>query len=262
MPGPKDLSAIKKAWAVILGQGCSSELHQMARAHAPRVFPDYDARFAFPGKTGQAGLFSKHKAPFPKTLVFFSVAECRNKLAASSPAPPFAFPFVFKYDWGGEGKTVFLVGSVHELEKRLDEAGCFEAAGQKGFLLQELVPCKSRSLRIVAAHDELVAYWRVGRPDRPMTGGLSQGAVLDRASDPHLMEAGKAAVTDFCRKTGINLAGFDLVFDERGKDPAPVFLEINWFFGRRGLGGSEAYYALLNRAISRWLESERRRERA
>ena len=31
-------------------------------------------------------------------------------------------------------------------------------------------------------------------------------------------------------------------------------LEINYFFGRRGLGGSDAYYEILNREIHNWLE--------
>ncbi len=248
------MSAMKKARAVILGQGCSEELYRMAQATAPRVFPNYDARFDFPGKTGQADLFLKSKAPFPKSLVFASATDCRKGLVKLGGSPPFALPFVFKYDWGGEGQTVFLVQGLHELEKRLDDAELFEATGQRGFLLQEFVPCKNRSLRVVVAHNELVAYWRTGPPDKTMMGGLCQGATLDRESDPHLMDAGKAAVNDLCRKTGINLAGFDLVFDERQKGPAPVFLEINWFFGRRGLGGSNAYYKLLNRAIDRWLK--------
>ncbi|MDI6795318.1 MAG: hypothetical protein QMD09_00140 [Desulfatibacillaceae bacterium] len=253
-PGPDDLSAMKKAWAVILGQGCPQELYQMARAASPRVFPNYDSRFDFPGKTGQAGLFLKYNAPFPKSLVFKRAADCRKGLDKDVGNLPFALPFVFKYDWGGEGQTVFLLHSIDELKERLEEAERFEAAGQSGFLLQEFVPCNNHSLRVVVAHDELVAYWRKGPPGKPIMGGLCQGAILDKESDPHLMEAGKEMVADFCGKTLINLAGFDLLFDERQKGPAPLFLEINWFFGRRGLGGSDAYYKLLNRAIDRWLK--------
>jgi len=32
-----------------------------------------------------------------------------------------------------------------------------------------------------------------------------------------------------------------------------LFLEINYFFGRKGLGGSEAYYKLLQQEIDRWI---------
>jgi ribosomal protein S6--L-glutamate ligase len=30
-------------------------------------------------------------------------------------------------------------------------------------------------------------------------------------------------------------------------------LEINYFFGRRGLGGSDAFYEILKREINTWL---------
>ena len=48
----------------------------------------------------------------------------------------------------------------------------------------------------------------------------------------------------------------DFVFPISEKDPEPLFLEINYYFGRRGLGGSENYYQLLHQAIRDWLEEE------
>jgi ribosomal protein S6--L-glutamate ligase len=36
-------------------------------------------------------------------------------------------------------------------------------------------------------------------------------------------------------------------------DPVPMLLEINYFFGRKGLGGSKAYYKLLHEEIQAWL---------
>jgi len=56
------------------------------------------------------------------------------------------------------------------------------------------------------------------------------------------------------RCTGINLAAVDFVFDLSKMDPEPLFLEINYFFGRRGLGGMDAYYRMLFRAIKEWLK--------
>ena len=37
-----------------------------------------------------------------------------------------------------------------------------------------------------------------------------------------------------CRRMGIDVAGFDLMFPDQG---APVFVEINHHFGHKGLGG-------------------------
>ena len=105
----------------------------------------------------------------------------------------------------------------------------YETTGQSGFILQEWIPTGAGALR----------------------------GAIDHGSDGHLMAAAEKATTAFCRKTGINLAGFDFLFctDPAVADPqTPLFLEINYFFGRRGLWGSEAYYHRLQRAIDHWLE--------
>ena len=34
----------------------------------------------------------------------------------------------------------------------------------------------------------------------------------------------------------------------------PLFLEINYFFGRSGLGGSEKYYEILTEQIQKWID--------
>jgi hypothetical protein len=83
---------------------------------------------------------------------------------------------------------------------------------------------------------------------------IKAGATIDHGSDPELQEAGKAAVNDFCTKTGINLAGFDLLFPDHEQETQPLFLEINYFFGRRGLGGSMKYYQLVDEAVGLWLK--------
>jgi ribosomal protein S6--L-glutamate ligase len=65
----------------------------------------------------------------------------------------------------------------------------------------------------------------------------------------------EATVLEFTDRTGINLAGIDLIFDAERPQADPLLLEINYFFGRTGLGGSQAYYRLLRRVVSNWLRS-------
>ena len=60
---------------------------------------------------------------------------------------------------------------------------------------------------------------------------------------------------DFCKKTGINLAGFDFILRPDAPDNTLLFLEINYFFGRKGLGGSLHFYDLLTEEIETWLLS-------
>ena len=82
---------------------------------------------------------------------------------------------------------------------------------------------------------------------------LSPGAVIDSEARPELQHKAVALVKQICQKTGINLAGFDVIFSTEDNDPNPLLLEINYFFGRKGLGGSEAYYRILLEEIQFWV---------
>jgi hypothetical protein len=43
------------------------------------------------------------------------------------------------------------------------------------------------------------------------------------------------------------------MYNKNDKAKEPLFLEINYWFGRRFFGSSEAYYAELKKAVKRWL---------
>ena len=101
-----------------------------------------------------------------------------------------------------------------------------------------------------------VAYWRIQDNADVFGTSVGQGARIDTESDPHLRHQALTLTRRFCRQSRINLAGFDLIFDEtagKQKDPQPLFLEINYFFGRSGLGGSARFYAVLQAEIDKWL---------
>ena len=250
-PGHKDLAAMRAASAVILPQGCPRSLYKMARESCRRVFPNYDARFRYPGKIGQIRLFRKIGVAHPKTEIYSGIAQYR---ALCGETPPMGFPFVFKFDWGGEGDTVFLVNKRIELEELLDHADRCERSGQKGFMLQKFIPCGGRSLRIVVIGERLISYWRVAESAESFKANLSKGAKMEANAEPDLMLKAEKLAEGFCRKSGVNLAGLDVIFDHSESQPAPLLLEINYYFGRFGLGGSEAYYAILKDEIGRWLE--------
>ena len=73
---------------------------------------------------------------------------------------------------------------------------------------------------------------------------------------PDLQEEGKSQVLILSSKTGINLAAMDFVFSLVDAPAKALFLEINYYFGRKGLGGSLRYYQLLFKAIQEWLGEE------
>ena len=253
-PDASDLAAIEAADAVILAQGCNESLYRMAQSGCANVFPDYRARFDFPGKIGQARLFRKTRAAHPKTGWCKDVHALTRRVAERPETSiGIGYPCVFKFDWGGGGDNVYLVSSPESLRAVLRKALIFERTGQKGFILQEYIPSQNRCLRVVTIGGRMVSYWRVQGPGEPFQASLAKGGVIDHDSDPGLQEKAVAAAGRFCQKTGINLAGFDFLFVPGKDSPEPLFLEINYFFGRRGLGGSENYYRMLTAEINRWL---------
>jgi ribosomal protein S6--L-glutamate ligase len=246
-----DLNAIRSAKAVILPQGCSHRLYEMARSNCSNVFPNYDARFRYAGKIGQTKLFRETATLHPETAIFHSVAEFSNRFPHYENLH---LPVVFKFDWGGEGDTVFLVRSFKELADLVGTAARYEACGQKGFILQKFILSGNRSLRVVVIGKNMVSYWRTQEKPTCFHASVSKGAKVDPTSSPALKEAAERAVTGLCRRVGINLAGFDVIFAQGEAEPWPLLLEINYFFGRVGLGGSEEFYRLLRKEILRWLK--------
>jgi len=247
-PSEDDVAAIQKSDAVILPQSGKKSLYRLARQYCTHVFPNYDAFFSYPGKTGQAALFKKMKVRYPETLIFESLS-CFAE--TESDVPP--YPFVFKFAWGGEGNNVFFVQSVPELDTCLDLAEKWEGQGKKGFVIQEYIPSASRSLRVVVMGSRFISYWRTHHDQNSFYSNISRGAEIDKDNDPDLQEAAVRELKKFCERTKINLAGFDFLFDSRQKKPKPLFLEINYFFRCHGLGGTDRYFELLVGAVNEWL---------
>ncbi len=252
-PDADDLAAIKAAEAVVLPQGCSQALYEMAAANCRHVFPNYEARFRYAGKIGQIHLFQKNGTAHPHAEAYVSLDDFRQRCGDDSQKIPLALPSVFKFDWGGEGETVYLLKSRQDLRKALQKAADFEGSGQKGFLLQEFVPTQGRTLRVVVIGQALISYWRIQEDTDTFASNVSRGAHIDPEWSPERQNVARVFVKNFCNKTGINLAGFDVIFAPVKAHIKPLMLEINYFFGRRGLGGSDAYYEILNGEIDNWL---------
>ncbi len=252
-PDAADRAAVRQAQAVILPQGCRESLYRLARENCAHVFPNYDVRFQYPGKTGQARLFETLGLARPRTWVFETSHQFRNQWPHVRDA---RYPLVLKLDWGGEGDTVFLLPAPADLEHAVAMAADYERTGQSGFVIQSYIPHGNRCLRVAVIGDDRQAYWRVQEPAAAFGTSVARGARIDKTSDPHLRRQALDVVATLCRRSGINLAGIDLIFNEtdrENQERQPLLLEINYFFGRAGLGGSQRFYALLQAAVDRWL---------
>lgn len=243
---------ISGASAVILPQTVGRELYCFCKKLCPHVFPNYDIRFQWEGKIGDTLAFWVFGVKHPNTLIFPKVETLLGdhpQMDHQTPELP-GYPFVLKGARGGEGKQVWLIEGPGELEERLQTLQQYEFHGISGFVIQEYFAALERDLRVVVIGTRVFSYWRTRQG---FHHNIAQGGEIDAESDPDLQELGREKVRQFCHRSGINLAAFDLVFLP-GEDE-PFFLEINYTFGRIGLGGSERFYALLRDAVDQWLKT-------
>ncbi len=249
----EDIDLINRADAVILPQGRPQDIFQACLKPGLRVFPNYDARFKYPGKIGQSLLFEDLGLPHPETLRWSTVNDFKE---TNQGADAFRHeqPFLIKDDKSHEAEGVFFIEDKTILSEALDFMGRREGSGLPGFVTQTYVPSGGNVLRAVIIGKNIITYWK--RPENPgqVITTISRGALIDHQWKPDLQEKGEAAALVLAGKTGINLAAVDFVFSMSEKEPEPFFLEINYYFGRRGLGGSEAYYRILYQAVRDWLE--------
>jgi len=247
-----DLQLIRNAKAIILPQTCPQEIYNACSVSGASVFPSYEMRFKYPGKMGQSLLFKDFGFLHPDTLRWRTVDEFKKAYPASNDFPH-DLPFFIKDDKSHEADGVFLVKDMPSLAKAFDYLALRESSGLPGFVSQEFIPSEGNVLRAVIIGRQVITYWK--RPNRPgqVITTISRDAMIDHHWRPDLQEKGRKQVLSLSGKTGINLAAIDFVFPMSKDDPAPFFLEINYFFGRRGLGGSQDYYGLLYQAVREWL---------
>ncbi len=245
--GKEDRNLIRNAGAVILPQGRVDSIYHACKAAKVPMFPNYDMRFAYPGKVGQSRMFEDLALPHPRTLRWRVADALKDAFGL-----PHDFPFVVKDDRSHEAEGVFVVTGPESLAaargflKRKDD-------GKAPFITQDFVPTGGNILRAVILGKRILTYWK--RPVEPgqIITTISKGARVDHDWRPALQEKGKALARILAQRARIDLAAVDFVFCHTMEDPDPLFLEINYFFGRRGLGGMDAYYRLLFEAIQAWL---------
>ncbi len=247
-----DLQLIRDAKAIILPQGCRQDLYVACSKSKALLFPDYEMRFKYPGKMGQSILFRDFGFLHPGTFRWRTVDEFKKAYPVSEGFPHEP-PFFIKEDKCHEAEGVFLVKDTNSLSRAFEYLGRRERSGFSGFVTQEFIPSEGNVLRTVIIGRQVITYWKLpGRAGQIITT-ISRDAVIDHHWRPDLQEKGRKQVLSLSGKTGIDLAAVDFVFPMSNDDPVPFFLEINYFFGRRGLGGSENYYGLLYQAVQDWL---------
>ena len=249
-----NLASINEAGAIILPQSCSSELFRACKNSAAYLFPSYETRFEYPGKTGQSLLFKKAGLPQPETARWHSVEEFAEACRKSFPH---GMPFLLKEDKSHEAHGVHVIEDNRAYEMVLERLRRIERSGAGAFISQEMIPAEGNVLRVVIIGRKTFSYWKRPESNRQVITTLSRGARIDNTWRTDLQEKGREEAGKLSALTGLNLAAVDFIFPLAQANPQPLFLEINYYFGRRGLGGSLNYYRLLFEAIKEWLREKR-----
>jgi ribosomal protein S6--L-glutamate ligase len=251
---PRDHRLIKKAEAIILPQSCSQDLYQACKASSAELFPNYDMRFKYQGKMGQSALFKELQLPHPDTIPWVSVHQFRR--AIHQEGLSYDYPFLLKGNEGHEGEEVFLITDPNALESNLKVLHEWEKTGQSGFVSQALIASGGNVLRAVLLENRIITYWKRPALQGSLTTTISRNAFVDKDWREDLQEKGRVQTEILSQRTGINVAAIDYVFHMKDPEPQPLILEVNYYFGRRGLGGSLNYYGLLFEALQEWLQKK------
>lgn len=251
----EDFLLMRRADVIILPQSCSLELYEACKNCSALLFPNYEMRFEYPGKIGQSLLFDKLKCPYPTTIRWPSVDKYRG-LNPLGKKYPHKLPFFLKADRSHESEGVYLVSSAEVLESALERLSHLEKSGSPGFISQESIASGGNVLRAVIISGKIITYWKRPNDSSQMITSIWRGSRIDKTWRRDLQEKGARLAQSLSIEAGMNLAAVDFVFPMNESDPQPLFLEINYYFGRRGLGGSENYYRLLYEAIQEWLREK------
>jgi ribosomal protein S6--L-glutamate ligase len=243
-----EVDIMARADLTVVPQRIKAHQYRFCQKHCVRLFPNYQYRFGFEGKYRNIELFRLFNAPYPPTKLYPSVSDF-VKQHFEKGAPHFPFPFVIKSDTGGGGWGVFLICDKQTLHETLKTLSDVRRHPTKRFIVQAFIPHRGRDLRVVVIGRSFYPYWRCQPNPEEFRNNVGRGAFIDYELDPDLREKGVGCVRTFCEKTGINLAAFDVLFDRSAPNPEPLLSEINFMFGRKGVGGSNKFFTYLQEAV-------------
>jgi ribosomal protein S6--L-glutamate ligase len=232
----------------VVPQRIKAHQYRFCRERCKLLFPDYRHRFGFEGKYGNIELFRMFNAPYPRTEAYMSVNAFMERHTREG-IPRLGFPFVVKSDTGGGGWGVFLARDKKELQEILKKLADIRRHPTQRFIAQVFVPHGGRDLRVVVIGKSFYTYWRCQPDPQEFRNNVGRGAFIEHDLDSDLIYKGVSCVRAFCERTGIDLAAFDLLFDRSGPDPEPLLSEINFLFGRKGVGGSDSFIAHVKEAV-------------
>ncbi len=245
-----DVLTVSRAQAVLMPLAPRPDVYALAAGLGKPLFPNPAVYLSLDGKIGNQRLFSALGLPHPRSMAY---ANVQDALAAwrggMAEIADLGAPLVAKGAGGGMGENVFLVNDPEELADLAQRIDTRCKNGPEGLLLQEFVDCGGTDLRVVLLGDGHKAYWRHGAKGQ-WRSNISQNGTADFDTRPEDMAAGVGLARRLADAAGLDMAGVDVLVPP---DRPPMLLEVNFFFGRSALGGTDAFLQMHLEAARRWL---------
>ncbi len=234
---------LARARGVVLPKYVSPWRYRTIVRYARCWFPRLEARFLYHGKVRQIELFRRLGVRCPDTRLFKDPQHLRS--AFRQWGSPWGYPLVLKGDSGGGGSRVFLIEDQNCLLDRLSRLPADEPV-----LLQQLIHHGGYDLRVVVYGDGVQSYFRHGSDG--FYNNVCRGGSIHHRLWPEKQRIGARLVRSFCQRVGMDIVAFDLMFDSVG---TPLFVEMNFNFGKKGLGGAHAHHLYFEQAVMRWRQT-------
>lgn len=232
---------LRQAAGVLMPKYFSPIRYRQVAELAPNHFPRLGPRYLYRGKASQIHLFRAHGLPHPRTFIYGHPAQALQTCARHGLL---FFPCVLKGDRGGGGSAVFPIRSRHDLEQKVQLLPENEPV-----LIQEWVENQGMDLRVVIVGEMTESYFRIGNGG--FYNNVAQGGRIDHALFPDKQLLGRQMARTLVHAAGIDVAGLDIMFPVHGP---PLLIEINFLFGRKGIGGRLGYDRLFSQAVQTWMQ--------
>jgi len=244
-----DREVAGQAAAILLPQICRADLFALAQESGTPFFPNPAVHLSLDGKVGNHRLFRDLGLPHPPTLEFDDLTSAaRAWEAGREDVAALGAPLVAKGAGGGMGDNVFLVNNPAELRGLAGRLETYCHRGPSGMVLQRYF-AGAVDMRVELLHDAADVYWRRARHEE-FRANLCQGGTLIKDGPPQERQAAVALAQRLQKAAGLDLAGVDVLITAEGE---PLLIEVNFFFGRRALGGHEVFLQRYLNAVRRWL---------
>ncbi|MCB2227009.1 MAG: hypothetical protein KQH53_10065 [Desulfarculaceae bacterium] len=249
---PRDAELMREAAVILLPQVCRRDLFALAAASGRPLFPNPAVHLSLEGKVGNYRLLAGLGLPHPATVEFASLeAAAEAWEAGRADVAALGAPLVAKGAGGGMGANVFLAHDPAELRGLAGRLETYCARGPSGLVLQRLVPYVS-DMRVELMHTTTEVYWRRARGG-DFRANLCQGGTLVKDGPPEERAAAVALARRLQRAARLDIAGVDVIITPQGE---PLLVELNFFFGRRALGGHEVFLERYLAAVRSWLADQ------